>query len=269
MDKISSPGANDDIAEEIEPSTIRVKSLHQLKELLHDLNKLPTKPPSIYIDGKGIGQNVLTELHIWVPPTKTLYNIRLRYLGATAFSPIHAKLPSLCAILESDVVPKVAFDIRGLSRVLYYQFGVPLGGMCDLQLMELASGDYGVSKKFLAGLMKCIDKDIPSTNTAKVQWLNPGDTTSIPRRHIRPVELFPTLWAVYRRKLGAPGQAFWLASVRNESRKRVSESKGNPGRQGPAEWWNAKLRQAAMDEWLENGPDDVFLGDMELNDDAE
>jgi hypothetical protein len=38
---------------------------------------------------------------------------------------------------------------------------------------------------------------------------------------------------------------------------------------GPAEWWNAELKQAAMDEWLKNGRDEMFLGDMELTDNAE
>ncbi|KAH7245122.1 hypothetical protein BKA59DRAFT_511074 [Fusarium tricinctum] len=283
MEKKSFPQTSNDTVETSEPATVLIKSVHRLKDLLQDLDKLPTKPPSIYIDGTGIGQNELIDLHIWVPPTNKLYNISLRHLGATALSPLHENLPSLRTILESDVVPKVGFDIRGLSRVLCSQFNVSLGGMCDLQLMELASREDGESKKFVAGFAKCIDEDVPSTNTAKVRWLTPSDTTNmhmfnsaghVSRRTMRRVELFPALWAAYRHKLSAPSQAFWLASVRTESRERVSESKGFQGRHGqqhlgPAEWWNAKLRQAAMDEWLENGPDDVFLGDVELNDDAE
>lgn len=282
MDKKSSPKPNEDTTERNEPSTIFIKSPRRLKELLQDLDKLPTKPPSIYIDGTGLGQDELIDLQIWIPPTNKLYNISLRHLGATALSSVDDNLPSLRTILESDVVPKVGFDIRGLSRLLYSQFNVSLEGMCDLQLMELASRDDGESKKFLAGFAKCINEDVPSTNTAKVRWLTPGDTTNmhmfnsaghVSRKTMRRVELFPTLWAVYRRKLDAPSQAFWLASVRTESRERVSESKATRERPfqqhlGPAEWWNAKLRQAAMDEWLENGHDDVFLGDMELNDDA-
>ncbi|KAG5659529.1 hypothetical protein KAF25_002088 [Fusarium avenaceum] len=282
MDKISSPKPNDDIVERNEPSTIFIKSPHRLKELLQDLDKLPTKPPSIYIDGTGLGQDELIDLQLWVPTTKNLYNISLRHLGATALSSVDGNLPSLRTILESDVVPKVGFDIRGLSRLLYSQYNVSLGGMYDLQLMELASRDDGESKKFLAGFAKFINDDVPSTNTAKVRWLTPGDITNmhmlnsaghVSRRTMRRVELIATLWAIYRRKLDAPSQAFWLASVRTECRERVSESKGTifrPFQQhlGPAEWWNAKLRQAAIDEWLENGPDDVFLGDVELNDDV-
>ncbi|KAM0469803.1 hypothetical protein ACHAP7_009835 [Fusarium lateritium] len=203
MDKLSSPKTNIGTAE--------------------DLNKLPTKPPSIYIDATGIGQDELIDLQLWVPPTNKLYSVNFRRLGTTALSSVDDNCPTLRTILESDAVPKVGFDIRGLSRLFHSQFNVSLGGMCDLQLMELASRDYGESKKFLAGFAKCIDEDVPSNNDAKIRWLTPGDTTNmhmfnspghVPRISMRRVELFPTLWAIYRRKLGAPSQTFWLASVR-------------------------------------------------------
>lgn len=88
------------------------------------------------------------------------------------------------------------------------------------------------------------------------------------------VELFPALWTVYRHKLSPPGQTFWLASVRTESDKRVSESKRAPGRQdqqhlGPVVWWNSELRQTAMYGWFDEVVDEMRVEDMELNDDAE
>ncbi|KAM0206200.1 hypothetical protein ACHAQI_008499 [Fusarium lateritium] len=274
MDKLSSPKTNIGTAEVTEPSMVSIKS---------DLNKLPTKPPSIYIDATGIGQDELIDLQLWVPPTNKLYSVNFRRLGTTALSSVDDNCPTLRTILESDAVPKVGFDIRGLSRLFHSQFNVSLGGMCDLQLMELASRDYGESKKFLAGFAKCIDEDVPSNNDAKIRWLTPGDTTNmhmfnspghVPRISMRRVELFPTLWAIYRRKLGAPSQTFWLASVRTQSCQRVIESKKAPRRQdqqhlGPAIWWDAELKQAAMDEWIEFGLDEMRVGDMELNHDAE
>jgi exonuclease 3'-5' domain-containing protein 1 len=202
MDKLLSPDTYVNNPGATEPSTFSIKSLHRLKELLQDLNKLPTKPPSIYLHATGIGQDELINLQLGIPPINKLYSVDFRRLGDTALSSVHDNLLSLCTILESDAVPKVGFDIRGLSRLLYSQFNVLLGGTCDLQLKELASRNDEVSKKFLAGFAKCIDEDVSSTNAAKVRWLTPGDTTNmhmfnslgrVHRKTMRRVELFPAL----------------------------------------------------------------------------
>ncbi|SPJ79517.1 uncharacterized protein FTOL_07908 [Fusarium torulosum] len=184
MDKLSSPETNVVTPGASEPSTVSIKSLHRLKELLQDLNKLPTNPPSIFLDAMGIGQDELIDLQIWIPPINKLYSVNFRRLGNTVLSSVHDNLPSRRTILESDAIPKVGFDIRGLSKL---------------------SRDGGESRKFLAGFAKCIDEDISSTNAAKVRWLTPGDTTNmhisnslghVHRKTMRRVELFPALWAI-------------------------------------------------------------------------
>ena len=88
------------------------------------------------------------------------------------------------------------------------------------------------------------------------------------------IEMFPALWKIYRQKLGNPRKAFWLAAAREESQKRVQESKRNTGHQnekhlGPIVWWDAGCREDAMAEWTETCMEQYRVGDMELNDDAE
>ncbi|KAK7420410.1 hypothetical protein QQX98_002833 [Neonectria punicea] len=205
----------------------------------------------------------------------------MKRLGATALSTASGST-SLRHILESESIPKAAFDLRGLSGILFHQYSVFLKGMYDLQLMELASRDTKQSKKYLAGFKKCIDEDIPSTNATKQRWLQSEDLTNMrlfnslgygPRSSIKRIELYPSLWEVYRGKLGRPGEAFWLQSARYYSNKRVTDSKENrinPGNQGlgPETWWDYELREASIDSWNEDLVMEMRIGEYGLDEDA-
>ncbi|KAG8664425.1 hypothetical protein FPOAC2_13372 [Fusarium poae] len=272
-----------DSAQDNDLSTVEIRSTHQLKRLLQDLAALPIKPPSIYLDASGVGQDQLLNLQFLVPPKNTLYVIDMGCLGATILSTVSDNGESLRLILESEAIPKVGFDIRGMSRLLFNQLNVSLGNMYDLQLMELASRDDGQSKKFLAGLSQCIVQDIPDSNIVKRRWLQSDDSTDmylfnsrghVPRQSRRRFELFPALWAVYRRKLGLPGELVWLRFARAESQERVQDSKKGPGKQdrqnlGPESWWDREQREAAIDDWNDELLMEIRVGHWKLNDDAE
>lgn len=177
----------------------------------------------------------------------------------------------------------MGFDIRDMSRLLFRQFNVSLGGMYDLQLMELASREEGKSKKLLSGLAKCIDIDVPSTDATKLRWPQPDATTNLrmfnslghaPNRSMRRVEMFPVLWKVYRRRLGKPGEAFWLTEARCESQERAERSKSDSASQygrhlGPGMWWDRERREAAIDSWNDTLLMEIRVGHWKLNDDAE
>lgn len=239
MTNVYSSHSINDSAQDNGLSTVEIRSTHQLRQLLQDLEGLPVKPPSIYLHASGVGQDQLMNLQFLIPPKHTLYVVHIRYLGATALSTV-GDGGSLRLILESKAIPKVGFDIRNMSRLLFSQINVSLGNIYDLQLMELASRDDGLSKKFLAGLSQCIDRDIPDSNIVKRRWLQSDDSTDmypsnsrdhVPRQSQRRIELFPALWAVYRRKLGVPRELVWLRFARAESQERVQDSKKDPGKQ--------------------------------------
>ncbi|EWZ78753.1 hypothetical protein BFJ63_vAg14362 [Fusarium oxysporum f. sp. narcissi] len=263
-------------------SVVPIRYKNQLKQLLRDLNELPTKSPSIYLDASGIGNDGLNDLHLLVPPTNTLYLINARRLGDTAFSAVGHSEMSLRLILKLKDIPKVGFDIRDISRLLFRQFNISLAGIYDLQLMELASRKEGQSMKFLSGLAKCIDQDIPNSNDKKIRWLNPEDIINlhlyntlghVPNSSMKRVEMFPTLWSVYKRKLTSPKNAVWLHLAQQESEQRVYDSKKNAGshperqRWGPEVFWNNKQRQAAIDAWNDGNLLEERLGGIELCDD--
>ncbi|KAJ4110258.1 hypothetical protein NW768_012018 [Fusarium equiseti] len=266
-------------------STKIVKGTEGLKRMLKELDGLPTKPPSIYLDVSSSNQEELLNLQLLVLPTNKIYVVDIKNLGTTALSAVgeEGEFQSLRLVLESKNVTKVGFDIRDMSRLLFRQFNVSLGGIYDLQLMELASRAEGKSKKFLSGLAKCIDIDVPSTDETKLRWLQPDAATNMhlfnslghaPNRSMRRVEMFPVLWKIYRRRLGRPGEAFWLSHARCESQERVQHSKKDSGSQkgrhlGPNMWWDKEQREAAIDSWNDDLLLEMRIGEMKLNDDAE
>ncbi|RFN52406.1 putative 3 -5 exonuclease protein [Fusarium flagelliforme] len=266
-------------------STKIIKSPKGLEQLLKTLDGLPTKPPSIYLDVSSSNQEELLNLQLLVLPTNEIYVVDIKSLGTTALSAVgeEGEFQSLRLVLESKTITKVGFDIRDMSRLLFHQFNVSLGGIYDLQLMELASREDGKSKRLLSGLAKCVDIDVPNSDATKLRWVQPNATTNLHmfnslghalNRSIRRVEMFPILWKIYRRRLGKPGEAFWLAHARCESQERVERSKSNSASQygrhlGPDMWWDRDRREAAIDDWNDELLLEIRFGAWKLNDDAE
>ena len=78
-------------------------------------------------------------------------------LGKEAFTHLGTGGIALQDILESSAVTKVFFDIRNDSDALFSLFGVRVGGIEDLQLMELATRTS--NRKLVKGLAKSIQQD--------------------------------------------------------------------------------------------------------------
>ncbi|KAL8654445.1 MAG: hypothetical protein Q9226_003433 [Calogaya cf. arnoldii] len=90
-------------------------------------------------------------------------------LGASAFSTPGTEFPptTLSTILCDPAVLKGFFDLRSDSNALFFQFGIRLQGIVDLQLMELGSRDH-VSKRYLRSLAKCVTNDASLSVSQKI-----------------------------------------------------------------------------------------------------
>jgi len=129
--------------------------------LVEALAKLPTSPPSLYLDLEGValsrhGSVSILQLH--VSPKDRTFLIDIHSLGETAFSTTGTSGQTLKGILESDTIPKVFFDVRNDSDALFSHYGIKLVCVHDLQLMELATRSF--SRRCVNGLTKCIERDI-------------------------------------------------------------------------------------------------------------
>ncbi|KAI1378093.1 hypothetical protein F4677DRAFT_414404 [Hypoxylon crocopeplum] len=257
------------------PTTITVDSPAALVSMFESVHGLPTKPPSFFLDAQMYNGKAIF-LSLFIPLQENLYRIKIDGRRGIDLSTPGPKGESLKTILESESIPKITFDVRPLSYALYRQHNISLDGIRDLQLMELASRDAKQSKKYVKGLVKCIEQDTDPSNEVRQRWLGTENVDEYhisnvlghaPRSSMKRVEVFPTLWNVYYARLRRPAEAFWLAQSRWESQTRVAASqlpkfnindKGNA--LGPEVWYDHEQRKYAMDNWNEDQTIGIRIG---------
>ena len=82
------------------------------------LDGQPTTPPSLYIDLEGINlsrNGSISILQVFVSSSRRTYLVDIHTLRNKAFSTPGTNGCTLKDILESDVIPKVFFDVRNDS----------------------------------------------------------------------------------------------------------------------------------------------------------
>ncbi|KAK7757372.1 hypothetical protein SLS62_000384 [Diatrype stigma] len=240
-----------------------VNTTAALAKVLESLDGLPTSPPSLYIDLEGEylsrhGNVSILQLHVL--PSNQTHLIDIKVLGRDAFTTIGTHGRTLKAVLESEHIPKVFFDVRNDSDALYSHFGIKLAGVQDLQLMQLATRERG-RRSYLYGLGKCIEQDCPLTVGEKILWkvakekgvrlFAPEHGGSYQVFNERPLKkeiiqycvqdakYLPLLWEYYSKRLTSA----WMARVCEEAKNRVAESqtkdfngKGGHMALAPAVW---------------------------------
>jgi exonuclease 3'-5' domain-containing protein 1 len=124
-------------------------------------------PPARYVDLEGVdlcreGSISLIALLVQLQPaTQRTYIIDVHTLGAQSFDTKGRKGITLKDILQDEKIPKVFFDVRNDSDALFAHYGVALRGVEDVQLMESATRETIASRRYLSGLAKCIENNMP------------------------------------------------------------------------------------------------------------
>ncbi|KAK4209827.1 hypothetical protein QBC37DRAFT_323341 [Rhypophila decipiens] len=139
--------------------------------------------PALYIDiqtnddssnqGHGSQCACISLLQIYLLPREHIYLVDVQTLGRQgAFEtsgPTHGQ--SLQSLLESETISKVFFDVRTDAEILYHRYGVSLGGVQDLQLMELAARAVSPrSLRHLNSLPRCINRDLNLSILEQITW---------------------------------------------------------------------------------------------------
>lgn len=232
-----------------------------LSKVVGSLEGLPTEPPSLYFDLEGINlcrHGSVSILQIYVLPSHRTFLIDVHSLGDTCFSAAADNGCTLKTVLESSAIPKVFFDVRNDSDALYSHFGIKLAGVCDIQLMEIATR---FSKKFVNGLSRCVETGALMTYKERANWIqikNKGVKLFAPEKggtydvfNQRPlprdianycaqdVQVLPRLWSFYDEKLSSAWKKNILRAT--EDRIELSQSadyvgKGRHMALGPPSW---------------------------------
>jgi len=241
-----------------------IDTISSLQSFLDKVIGDASKPLILYVDleGKKLSRNgTLSIVTIFVESEKKVYLVDVTTLQYDAFDTAGLKGSTLRAVLESDNIIKVFFDIRRDSDALFSLYGVSVGGIEDLQLIELASRTF--DKRFVKGLAKCIERDSTIGHEEKKAWksgkdkgrklFDPnhgGDFAVFDQRPLPPeiqaycvqdVVLMPHLRTLYRAKLCKA----WCEEIEKETKARIQLSqsagfndKGQNMTEGPRAWRN-------------------------------
>ena len=211
--------------------------------LIDNLDRLPTQPPSLYLDIEGVNlsrHGSISILQLFVLPKNHVFLIDVFVLQEKAFCTSNDSGTDLRSILESALIPKVFFDARNDSDALFAHFQISMQGIHDVQLLEVATRSY--SKERVKGLAKCIEADAQLSPEASAAWkatkqngvslFAPEHGGSYEVFNSRPmlqdvidyctqdVVYLPLLWSIYTRKISAE----WMRKVQYETCQRIRES---------------------------------------------
>jgi exonuclease 3'-5' domain-containing protein 1 len=217
-----------------------IDTTSRLQSFLDSIPPDTSKPPILYVDLEGNNlsrHSTLSLVTIFVEPKDKVYFVDVTTLQHNAFDTAGSNGRTLRTVLESKDVIKVFFDIRNDSDALFSLYGVRVGGIEDLQLIELASRTF--DKRHLNGLAKCIERDSTIGYNEKQEWKNvkeKGKTLFDPRyggsyavfdeRPLSPeihtycvqdVTLMPHLRTIYRTKLCDA----WWKKIKKETQVRI------------------------------------------------
>lgn len=217
----------------------------------------------LYVDLEGNNlsrHGTLSLITILVEPRHTVHLVDVTTLGKEAFTTFGSGGINLKDILEAGaVLPKVFYDIRNDSDALFSLFGVRVGGIEDLQLMEL--GTRTRNRKMVKGLAKSIAEDAQLSAAEVKAWKEDKDvgkklfapelggsyavfdqrplSAEIVKYSVQDVLYMPALRKTYLSKLSQD----WKAKIEEETIARIaqSQSAGYDGQskdkaEGPKAW---------------------------------
>lgn len=234
-----------------------------IAQLVDSIHGLPTTPPSLYLDleGENLSRDgTLDILQLHILPSNQTHLLDVHVLGHQTFTTPGTCGLTLKAVLESQDIPKVFFDVRCDSDALYSHFQIRLAGVQDLQLMELAKRPQG-RRRFISGLARCIEYDSGLAPSEKRTWKSNKEKgrrlfapelggsfrvfgerplrEEIQQYCVQDAIYLPRLWSAYEKQLTPT----WKARIAEATKARVAESQapifayqGPHMRNGPVGW---------------------------------
>lgn len=145
-----------------------------LSDLISKLYGLDHTRPALFVDLEGYDlcrHGRIALITIYASPLATTYLVDVTILGEASFTTEGDNLPgkTLKSLLEDKTVPKALFDCRNDSDALYNLYKVDMGGVIDLQLMELATRKRR-QKAYVSGLARTIKDYGGLSPEALAEW---------------------------------------------------------------------------------------------------
>ena len=151
-----------------------VDTTRSLKEMIDFLKSLPSLTLCIDLEGEQLskyGAIVTLQLLMELNTGPRAFIVDVWVLKARAFETPGKESSSWTfkKILEDQSIPKFFWDCRMDSEALYWQYGISLTSVIDLQLMEVASRGSGQSKRLIGGYESAVLNDITLNETEALE----------------------------------------------------------------------------------------------------
>jgi exonuclease 3'-5' domain-containing protein 1 len=127
---------------------------------------------ALYLDIEGWNlsrHGTVSIITILAHPSNQARLIDVSALGDLAFSTASEDGTTLQSILEDRSFCKYIWDVRNDANALWFHYGVSLGGITDLQLLENASRSD--DKTHVRGLDKCVQNDLKLGFMKTSRWV--------------------------------------------------------------------------------------------------
>jgi exonuclease 3'-5' domain-containing protein 1 len=127
---------------------------------------------ALYLDIEGWNlsrHGTVSIITILAHPSNQARLIDVSALGDLAFSTASEDGTTLQSILEDRSFCKYIWDVRNDANALWFHYGVSLGGITDLQLLENASRSD--DKTHVRGLDKCVQNDLKLGSMKTSRWV--------------------------------------------------------------------------------------------------
>ncbi len=221
-----------------------IDTVDEVVTLIDIIQSLPQKP-IIFVDIEGVNlsrHGSIAIVQLLVPPSSTVHMLDVHTLQKEAFETPGSRGDTLRDMFQSDLYPKVFFDVRRDSDALFALFQVKLECVIDLQLLEYAS--RRPCRGYLAGLSKCIAQDaglgmFEALNCQKIKdagcqlfapekggsyevFLERPLSEAIVSYCVQDVKVLPRLLTVYANRL--PRSLSYVVHVRTVDRVKESQS---------------------------------------------
>ncbi|KAJ4353165.1 hypothetical protein N0V95_003594 [Ascochyta clinopodiicola] len=262
------------------PEPALIENISELRKFLSVLSK----SSALYLDIEGWNlsrHGTVSIITILAYPANQTQLIDVSALGGLAFSTASEDGKTLRSVLEDHSICKYIWDVRNDANALWFHYGVSLGGITDVQLLENASRSD--DKTYVRGLDKCVQFDLKLGFMKKNRWLRTKqeikelmhtDVFSVrpmdPRTKIycqNDVIYLPALREMYMARI----KPEWLVKANEESERRVTQAqtpKYDPQSErkklGP--WGSGGneriLTIDQMCEMLEEAREDAIEGDL-------
>ena len=217
-----------------------VDSAAAIVSLLDCIEKLPSKPPSLYLDIEGLNlsrHGSISIIQVLVQPKNHYFLIDIHLIKHIAFDKPNRLGTTFRNVLESNDIAEVFFDVRNDADALFAHFNIFMQGIHDVQLLEVAS--RRASKRCVMGLTGCTKRDanmteeqikaFMATKDLGLKLFAPeldGSYEVFNSRPLRPeiVEYFtqdvvflPKLWTTYKKKISP----VWAGQVQEATVQRL------------------------------------------------